>query len=437
MNLTIKQTKALKYLQDNVTTEVMFGGGAGGGKSLLGCYWIAKNCFKYPGSRWLIGRSKLKTLKETTLVTFFDVLNKQKIPHLAFNYNTVSSHINFINGSQVLLKDLFLYPSDPDYDELGSLEITGAFIDECSQVTLKAKNIVKSRIRFKIDEFGLVPKLLMTTNPSKGWPYNEFFKANTEKKIPEHRKFIQALHYENPFLSKHYADNLDSLDKISRARLKFGEWDYDSDPSLLINYDNIVNLFTNSFVAKEQSYITADIARFGTDKTTIGRWDGLRCEEIITLNISSIPDSVNAINVLRNKYQIPLSRIIVDEQGVGGGVKDMLNCIGFVSNHHPFHISGNENYNHLKSQCYFKLAETINNNRMFIICDSLLQQLIMEELEVVKSETLDKDGKMAVISKDKMKEILGHSPDYADMLMMRMYFELKPEGSRVFGFGVS
>jgi hypothetical protein len=31
-----------------------------------------------------------------------------------------------------------------------------------------------------------------------------------------------------------------------------------------------------------------------------------------------------------------------------------------------------------------------------------------------------------VISKDKIKEVLGRSPDYADTLMMRMWFELRP-----------
>ena len=67
MNLTIKQTEALDTLENNETNVLLFGGGAGGGKSLLGCYWILKNCFKYPKTRWLIGRAKLHTLKSTTL----------------------------------------------------------------------------------------------------------------------------------------------------------------------------------------------------------------------------------------------------------------------------------------------------------------------------------------------------------------------------------
>lgn len=56
MELTIKQTEALDYLEDDCTLEVLFGGGAGGGKSVLGCYWLWKCALKYPGSRYLMAR---------------------------------------------------------------------------------------------------------------------------------------------------------------------------------------------------------------------------------------------------------------------------------------------------------------------------------------------------------------------------------------------
>jgi phage terminase large subunit len=40
---------------------------------------------------------------------------------------------------------------------------------------------------------------------------------------------------------------------------------------------------------------------------------------------------------------------------------------------------------------------------------------------------MDKDGKKAVIPKDKVKENIGRSPDYSDTLMMREYFDLAPQ----------
>jgi phage terminase large subunit len=71
MNLTEKQTEAIEALEDHTTNDLLFGGGAGGGKSAFGCFWQIRRRLQYPGTRGLIGRAVLKTLKETTLVTFF------------------------------------------------------------------------------------------------------------------------------------------------------------------------------------------------------------------------------------------------------------------------------------------------------------------------------------------------------------------------------
>jgi phage terminase large subunit len=44
MILTKKQTSALDVLEDDQTKELIFGGGAGGAKSVLGCY--RQSCIK-------------------------------------------------------------------------------------------------------------------------------------------------------------------------------------------------------------------------------------------------------------------------------------------------------------------------------------------------------------------------------------------------------
>ena len=228
MILTPKQTKALDYLQDPETKELVFGGGAGGGKSALGCYWITKQCFKYPGTRWLIGRSVLKTLKQTTLQTLFEIFKMQGVKPHQYRYHQQSNEIHFYNKSTILLKDLFYYPSDPNMDELGSLEITGAFIDEAIQVSEKVKNIVKSRIRYKLDENNLIPKILYTSNPGDGWLYDDFYSPSTNGNLPIEKKFIQSLLPDNPHVTTHYKDQLIELDEESKQRLLYGNWDYEA-----------------------------------------------------------------------------------------------------------------------------------------------------------------------------------------------------------------
>jgi len=282
MELLVKQQHAVYYLKDNQTQELLYGGAAGGGKSVLGCLWLIEMCQTYPGTRWLMGRSKLKALKETTLNTFFEQSSLLGLKN-QFKYNGQDNIINFKNGSQILLKDLFLYPSDPNFDSLGSLEITGGFIDECNQVAFKAWQVVKSRMRYKLTEYNLIPKLLGSCNPAKNWVYKEFYKPNKEgklgKRIPEFpnyekRRFIQALPKDNPNLPLSYIQNLLSMDKNLMERLYYGNWEYDDDPTVLIDLDSITDYWNPTSLLDDNGnpkpgtkYLTVDVARMGKDKS--------------------------------------------------------------------------------------------------------------------------------------------------------------------------
>ncbi len=424
MILTKKQTKALDLLEDKHTRQIVFGGGAGSAKSFLGCYWILKSAIRYPKTRWLIGRAVLKTLKDTTLNSFFDVCTHQNLKAgKHYTYNAQSNIITMFNGSTILLKDLEQYPSDANFDELGSLEITAAFVDEVNQITEKAWNIVRSRIRYKLDDYNLIPKMLGTCNPDKGFIYQNFYKPFKDGTLDNDKAFVQALVTDNPYISEYYIENLKSLDKISKERLLFGNWEYNNNDLALIEYDAITDLYTNEHAKGGNLYITADIARYGADKSVIGIWNGFRCEQIIVKSKENVKQISDFIKATAQVKSIPMSRIIVDEDGVGGGVKDNLGCKGFVNNSKA--LKGN--YVNLKSECYYMLAEKINKRELFVNADISIRKDLSEELEYVWRHNADKDTKLAVMPKEKVKDKLGRSPDISDMLMMRMYFELNSQ----------
>ena len=422
LSLTSKQNEAAYYLKDNITTEILYGGGAGGGKSALGVLWLIDMCTNYPDTRWLMGRAKLKTLKETTLNTFFELSTKLGMSNM-WEYKTQKGAIVWYNGSEILLKDLYYYPSDPNFDELGSLEISGAFIDEVNQINIKARNIVKSRIRYRLDEYGLMPKMLMTCNPSKNWVYKDYYKPYKDKQLPKHRIFIPSLLEDNPHISKHYKDNLENIDEVSKQRLLYGNWEYDDNPAKMINYENILALWSNN-AERGQKYITCDVARMGKDKSVIMLWDGLVVEEVKIIDKSDLQFLGNAIKEIKHRWNVANSNIIVDEDGVGGGVVDFLNVKGFVNNKAALN---KENYQNLKTQCYYVLAKMINQKEIQVK-PTIIQETLIAELEQVKTYKMDSDGKLMIMPKDKVKEALGRSPDMSDAMMMRMYYEVGNSG---------
>lgn len=431
MELLIKQEYATYYLNDKETNEVLYGGAAGGGKSAYGCLWLISMCQTYEGSRWLMGRSKLKTLKETTLNTFFELASELNISD-EFNYNAQSNVIYFKNGSEIILKDLFLYPSDPHFDSLGSLEITGAFIDECNQLSYKAWQVVKSRIRYKLTQFNLIPKMLGTCNPAKNWVYKEFYSPFKNNTLLPYRRFIQALPKDNPYLHPSYLQSLLQLDKNSKERLYYGNWEYDDDPSTLISQDSIVNYFTPTHLKGEgQKYMTIDIARKGKDKTVFRIWHGWLCIESYRIDKSGLDVVVQKARDFQIKHSIPLTNIVADEDGVGGGVVDFLKCRGFINNSQA--IKG-ENYSNLKSQCSILTAKKISLAEMGELCnDKTIVDIVTEEMEQIKLKDIDKDGKLTIIPKETIKEMIGRSPDEWDSIMMRYYFELQPKGNYSIG----
>lgn len=418
-----KQIECLRALSiDSPAELVLFGGAAGGSKSFTGCVWQIHRRLKYPKSRGMIARSELDALKKTTLNTFFEVAALHGLrAEKHYTYNANSKIITFANGSEIILKDLFMMPSDPNFEALGSYELTDFFVDEASQVSKKAIDILKSRLRFKLREFNLRPKGLLTCNPHKGWLYNEFYHPWREQSLPEHLAFIQSRAGDNRHLPESYLKTLSLLPEQDRKRLLEGDWDYDESIDQLFNTDDLIRCFRSEHLSGDL-FITADIARLGKDRTIICVWQGLQLIEIIEMRKQRINEIIAKIKSIQSERSIRSANIIIDEDGVGGGAVDgIIGCRGFMNGSRA---TKPDRFINLKSECYFKLAELVEESK--IIFPLKHRDVIMKELDMIRRRNPDADGKLSVISKDEIQRMHGISPDYADAIMMRMMSELKP-----------
>ena len=330
-------------------------------------------------------------------------------------------------------------PSDPLYERFGSMEFTRGFIEEAGEFDLPAKNNLAASIgRWKNDQYNLVRKLLQTGNPSKNYTYRDYYVPFRNGTLKPHQKFIQAFIQDNKMIDKGYFEQLDqSLSQNEKQRLLYGNWEYDDDPAALIQYDKILDIFSNTHVEEGDRYITADIARLGGDKIVVIEWNGWRGKvKYYTKQTLDVTTTYIAAAMTRNSTG--RSNTLLDSDGMGGGPVDMLGVKGFVNNSRALAAPGGrlddkgnpiaENFDNLKSQCYFKIAERINKNGLYLQCETEeIKQWIIEELEQVKQKSLDSDMKKGVVPKDKIKELIGRSPDFSDTIMMREYFELKPK----------
>lgn len=198
--------------------------------SFLGCCWLTYSCMQFPGIRMVVARKVRKTLLETTWRTLHDVLTSWGLKEdVNYHINNQTYTVTFWNGSTIMALELTAQPSDPDFNSLGSLEITGAFVDEVSEVSEKAIEVLASRIRYKIEDTFVVGKIFLSSNPALTWIRSTFVMdddGNPAILQPGYR-YIPFSLFDNPNenFRRIYYNKLSKIrDKATRDRLLYGNW---------------------------------------------------------------------------------------------------------------------------------------------------------------------------------------------------------------------
>lgn len=196
---------------------------------------------------------------------------------------------------------------------------------------------------------------------------------------------------------------------------------------MLCSYDSINDLWTNSPIISKQRYITADIAFHGSDLFVIFVWYGFDIVDYYETNSSSPEEVELKIKALAEKHKIGRSNIAYDADGLGGFLKSYLKgARAFNNGGKVIPQKGvTPNYKNLKSQCGYEFAKRINDRQVSVSTDKIPKSEFIKEMECLQSYALDLEGKIQLLPKNKIKEMIGHSPDRLDGLIMREFFELR------------
>lgn len=434
-----KQTECCRAWLDPNATDIVYGGAKGGAKSFTGCKLIFGDAMMYPETHYFIARNELSALRKFTIPSIHECFDDWGLNISQYaKFNGQDNYYSLYNKSRVYLLDAAWMPSDPLYMRFGSMQFTRGWGEETGEWHEAAKNNLMASVgRWKNDTYGLAPKFLQTCNPSKNYLYRDYYKPWKDGTLPKWKRFIQALPTDNKMLSPEYILNLErTLNNNERQRLLYGNWEYDNNPAALIDYEKACDVFTNTHVPEGRKCITADIARLGGDRVVIIEWNGMR-GKVTAYKREKLTVTTTNIEAARSRNAVGKSDVLVDSDGMGSGVEDFGGFKGFVNNARalpdpkkPVGADGKpvvENFDNLKSQCGFRMAEIINANGLYLECEDWMKPLIIEELEQVQQKALDSELKRGLLPKDKVKELIGRSPDFWDAILMRVWFELKPQ----------
>lgn len=436
-----KQKEAVVKWTDNKTMDIVYGGSKGSGKSYLGCSMIFGDALIYPQTHYFIARKNLNDLRKYTRPSIHEVFDHWGVGDKYWKYNGQDNFYELYNGSHVFLLDAKHLPSDPTYKRFGSMQMTRGWGEETGEFEEEARNNLFASLGRKNNEkYNLQKKFLQTCNPSKNYLYRDYYLPHKEGNLVEWRAFLQALPSDNKMLPKSYVEDLlKILNPNEIQRLVYGNWEYDDNPYALFDYENILGMFTNEFVISGRDrYITADIAYEGSDLFVIGVWHGFELVKIYAFDKVDETQVARKMHDIRIRHKIPIKNLVYDADGLKKFVRQsgrtgyLKGAKEFYNNGKPFKVKGQlENFKNLKAQCYFELARKVEASEIYI-SDKDYRKQIIQEAEQINKLPLTDDGKQAMEKKDDLKKRLGRSPDFMDMMMMRMYFEVSPKRVKVY-----
>ena len=254
MKLTAKQEDAMDILS-SVALHIMLYGGSRSGKTFLLVRSVIMRAVKAPGSRHAILRFRFNHVKTSIIMDTYPKVMALCFPGIQAPVNKTDFFATFPNGSEIWFGGL----DDKERTEkiLGN-EYATIYLNECSQISNSAREIVVTRLAQKVDqEIGgirgqLEPRMYYDCNPpSKShWTYKLFYKKQDPEskrgvKDPGKYNFIQMNPLDNKDnLSDNYISTLEELSPTKKKRFLDGEFS-DDNPNALFSDMNFATYRTD------------------------------------------------------------------------------------------------------------------------------------------------------------------------------------------------
>lgn len=269
--------------------------------------------------------------------------------------------------------------------------------------------------------------------------------------------FVRADLSQNPMLllsDPSYLGRLGAQDRAQVLRDLKANWNAMEESDDLVTFDDMEAVFDNAYqYGDHHRYVTGDIALEGGDNLILWLWEGWHVKDMFVCRT----DSKRTASLVKHQLKVwgvDESSFCYDGQGIGTYIKGFFpRALKFISQSAPMAEPATENkeeedeedvkyaYKDLKSQCAFLLYLKIKDLGISFESSLLdkdvsgngydrmpLRQILQKERLVIKRDNSIRNKGFSLMPKKQTKHFIGHSPDFFDALIYRLYFELAEAG---------
>ena len=397
MNIEITLLPHQKSFIQSNSNKVLLLAGRATGKSYVASIVAAMNLLQ--GKRMIVLAQTFSALQRNI---FQEIVNRLDEWNIEYNYNRSSMFIQIGKGI------CYGYSYENIESLRGLTDISVCIADEIALAN--DPESLFSALAPVMRGKDIKPKMYAMTTPRGGSAWNELFKTDKSWDI------VTATTFDNTFLSKESIQNMEeSLSEDMQRQELYGDLLDMQVENAIVDVDRISSEPNGT---DDVFYCGIDFARYGNDDTVMLVRNGYYIAEIVRLKDADTEELVSRYLNLYSKYK-PVSTALDSTGGYDIGFYDRLK-----NTHHElievnFQGSSPDNicYNN-RSFIYNRLAEALKNG--FCIKVDKDGQDIRRALKYT-TWMLSRDGRRQLIPKDKIKNIIGHSPDTTDALALSFY----------------
>jgi hypothetical protein len=377
-------------------------GGVGSGKTHAGCLEVLR---QPPGSIGVVLAPTYPMLMDATIRSLLDLLERSGVP---YEYRKSAPIQITLAGNRTIL------PRSADRpDRLRGPNLNWFYADEAAMMPGSVWDIMLGRLR-------LTPSRAWATSTPRGqnWLY-ELFAASENPAYA----MIKAPTRTNVYLPEDFADTLEQRYDAGFAAQEL-EGEFLSDPTGRLLLDDWLKLAATAHpnatpgdydpIRDGPRRISCDPSEGrGADRSAILVRDDRRTLHLEASKTMGPEGAALRINELRHEWKVGPNYISFD--GGGGAGRDMdlyLRRYGIIAKRVMGAGSGGPRYANLRSAAAWRFRDAVRDGFGLARAGSHLKALTGELTLLTYHRTGDKD---ALIRKEDLAKVLGHSPDLADV----------------------